>query len=164
MARDLPSVGVTSLLALAYPQRRRNGLVAAVVDARRSEVYWSLFRSDGKALEQLRPPAVATPAGVAAELTGLGEVPLCVGDGACRYGELFAGAGAEVAGPADMWPSPLVIAELGAESLGLGAADGAGAVLSRELPVPLYLRQADVRIGWDQLGGRVGPPTRTSAG
>jgi hypothetical protein len=51
-----------------------------------------------------------------------------------------------------MWPSPLAVAELGMERIG-GEVFEAGA-----LPAPLYLRQADVRIGWDQVDGRVGGP------
>jgi hypothetical protein len=63
-------------------------------------------------------------------------------------------------------PSPLVIAELGAQRLARGHADlasgHAGAVVGDaggtvRGPAPLYLRQADVRIGWDQVDGRVGP-------
>jgi tRNA threonylcarbamoyladenosine biosynthesis protein TsaB len=152
MARELPAVGVTSLEALAHPHRRRPGLVAAIVDARRAEVYWALYRSDGTALEQQEAPAVAAPADVAARLSELGQVPLAIGDGAWRYRAHFSGAGVAVAGPPDLWPSPLVIAELGIRCL--AAAGGPGPHTAP--PAPLYLRQADVRIGWDQVGGRVG--------
>jgi tRNA threonylcarbamoyladenosine biosynthesis protein TsaB len=154
MARGIPSVGVTSLDALAHPHRRRPGLVAAVVDARRAEVYWALYRSDGGSLEQLEAPAVAGPAQVAASLAALGQVPLAVGDGAWRYRDQFEAAGVAMAGPGDMWPSPLVLAEMGA---GLLSGGGPGTHIANQ-PAPLYLRQADVRIGWDQVDGRVGPP------
>ena len=96
----------------------------AVVDARRAEVYWAVYRSDGTALEQQQAPAVAAPADVAAHLGGLGQVPLAVGDGAWRYREQFGGAGVAVAGPPDLWPSPLVIAELGARRLAAGNGPG----------------------------------------
>lgn len=162
-ARGLPAVGVTSLDALAHPHRRRAGLVAAVIDARRSEVYWSIYRSDGRALVQQGEPAVSAPgdaaARVAAAQSTAGEGPaLVVGDGAWRYQDVFAAAGTEVAGPADLWPSPLVIAELGAARLTgrQGAPPGP--------PVPVYLRQADVRIGWEEVGGRVGPAPPARAG
>ena len=42
-ARNIPTAGVTSLEALAHPHRRRAGLVAAVVDARRGEVYSAVY-------------------------------------------------------------------------------------------------------------------------
>jgi tRNA threonylcarbamoyladenosine biosynthesis protein TsaB len=159
IARGLPAVGVSSLEALAHPHRHRRGLVAAIVDARRGEVYWALYRGDGNVLKELRPPAVATPEHVAGELATLSPAPLAVGDGAWRYREPFEAVGAHSAGPADRWPSPAVIAELGAgrlaeDRLAGGRQGGEG---PPELPAPLYLRQADVRIGWDQIGGRVGP-------
>lgn len=164
IARGLPAVGVTSLEALAHPHRRRPGLVAAVVDARRGEVYWALYRSDGTDMGELRPPTLATPEQLASELAGISPAPLAVGDGAWRYREPIESAGAFSGGPLDRWPSPTVIAEIGAARLaGAGPvplADGAQTVRRsgfESLPLPLYLRQADVRIGWEQIGGRVGP-------
>jgi tRNA threonylcarbamoyladenosine biosynthesis protein TsaB len=153
-ARSIRAVGVTSLEALAHPHRRRRGLLAAVVDARRSEVYWALFEGDGQRLKELSSPAVVSPQDAANELANLSV--LAVGDGAVRYREIFEAVGAEVAGPGDMWPSPVAVAELGMERIS-GGACAAGA-----LPAPLYLRQADVRIGWDQVDGRVGGPATSS--
>jgi tRNA threonylcarbamoyladenosine biosynthesis protein TsaB len=164
-ARGLPAVGVSSLEALAHRQRRRPGLLAAVVDARRGEVFWSLYRSDGQDLEQLRNPAVASPEALAGELATVARQHneereatsggtcrvLAVGDGAWRYRDLLAEAGSEVAGPADMWPSADTVAELGWERLA-----EAGAPTGPLLPA--YLRHADVRIGWEQVSGRVGAP------
>jgi tRNA threonylcarbamoyladenosine biosynthesis protein TsaB len=141
-ARDLPAAGVTSLEALAHPHRRGPGLIAAVVDAKRGDVYSAIYTGGG-ALRELRAAGVCAPETLAAELARLSERPLAVGDGAWRYRDLLAG-GAEVAGPADMSPSPLVVAELGAARLSASS-----------FPEPLYIRQADVRIGWEQVGGRV---------
>ena len=177
-ARRLPVVGVSSLEALAHPQRRRAGLVASVVDARRGEVFWSLYRSDGSHLEQLEAPSVASPDALAGELAPLANGPvtltngpvtlangpllptrdapteppvvLAVGDGAWRYRDLLVDAGAEVAGPGEMWPSAIVVAELAWRSL-------SSQKQLEDLPAPVYLRQADVRIGWEEVGGRVGP-------
>jgi tRNA threonylcarbamoyladenosine biosynthesis protein TsaB len=152
-ARHIPAVGVTSLEALAHPHRRRRGPLAAIVDARRGEVYWALFEGDGQRLVELRAPAVALPQDAAHEIADV----LAVGDGAVRYRDIFEAAGSEVAGPGAMWPSPMAVAELGMERIS-GRAFDAGA-----LPAPLYLRQADVRIGWDQVNGRVGSPASSSA-
>lgn len=149
-ALRIPCAGVSSLDALAHRQRRRPGLVAAVVDARRAEVYWSLYEGDGTSIRAVTAPQVAGPAQVAEELAALGRPVLAVGDGAWRYRAELAGAGAEMAGPPEMWPRAEVVAELAVGEL----AEGRGVVGT---PSAVYLRQADVRIGWDQLGGRVGP-------
>ena len=163
-ARGIPAVGVSSLDALAHPQRQRPGLVAAVVDARRGEVFWALYASDGDRLEKLRPPAVADPEALAAEMAALAQTGqraqylspsgpgvLAVGDGAWRYRDQLAQAGAVVAGGAEMWPSPITVAELGWQFL----TDNG---LPADLPAPLYLRHADVRIGWEEVSGRVERP------
>ncbi len=192
-ARGLPAAGVNSLEALAHPYRRRTGLVAPVVDARRGEVYWALYRADGTSVQELRPPAVARPDELAAELrrlddpvlpgptpagptpagptpagptpagpTLIGPAPagpvLAIGDGARRYKEHLVASGADVGDEPEMWPSPLVVAELGVPRLA-SAAGGEGS-----LPEPLYLRQPDVRIGWEEVGGRAGGQPGTSPG
>jgi tRNA threonylcarbamoyladenosine biosynthesis protein TsaB len=157
-ARNIPRAGVTSLEALAHPHRRRPGLVAAVVDARRGEVYSAVYAGGG-ALQERRPARISSPEDLADELAALSERPLAVGDGAWRYRELLTAA-AEVAGPAEASPSPLVVAEIGS------------ARLTGSLPEPVYLRQADVRIGWEEVGGRVtgtappapGPPLPAGSG
>ena len=148
LALSVPVVGVTSLDVLAHPQRRRPGRLAILVDARRGEVYWALYEADGAQLHELRGPAVAPPDAVAAALVGSPVPVLAVGDGAWRYRELISSV-AEVAGPGEMWPSAEVVAEMGAVRLAQGG-------VPERLPRPLYLRQADVRIGWDQVDGRVG--------
>ena len=145
-----------------------------MVDARRGEVFWTLYEgeknngSDGgtvRVLRELRPPAVASPEVVAAELARLsenaGETVLALGDGAWRYRELFQAAGTEVAGLADKWPSPLAVAELGYRRTISENQSHRG---TRTLPEPLYLRQADVRIGWEEVGGRVAGPRSATSG
>jgi tRNA threonylcarbamoyladenosine biosynthesis protein TsaB len=149
-ALGIPCAGVSSLDALAHRHRRRPGLLAAVVDARRAEVYWSLYEADGASVAAVTAPQVAGPGQVADELAALGRPVLAVGDGAWRYRALVAEAGAELAGPTELWPRAEIIAELAVGELAEGRA-GVGT------PAAVYLRQADVRIGWDQLGGRVGP-------
>jgi tRNA threonylcarbamoyladenosine biosynthesis protein TsaB len=149
-ARRLPCAGVTSLDVLAHPHRRQPGLLAAMVDARRGEVFWALYQSDGSAITALMAPAVDVPDEVAAYLSSLEQSVLAVGDGAWRYRGVLAEACVEFGEQAEMWPRVEVVAELGAAQVQAGrAAVGA--------PAPLYLRHADVRIGWDTLGGRVAP-------
>lgn len=147
-ALGTPAASVNSLEALAHPQRFGAGLVAPVVDAKRSEVFWAVYRCDGLGgIAQLRAPAVAGPEDVGRELASLDEPVLLVGDGAWRYRGVLASPKVTCAGAADVWPSVLAVAELGEARL-----EGARATAA-DLPRPLYLRQADVRIGWEQMPG-----------
>lgn len=151
-ARCIPAVGVTSLDVLAHSVRRRAGLVASMVDARRGEVYWALYRADGTKAHELRPPAVATPEALACVLAALDGPVLAVGDGAPRYEDLFTRARATIGTGGERWPSALALAQLAAQQL-------EGPIVPSGHVTPLYLRQADVRIGWDQVGGRANGQT-----
>ena len=74
-----PVVGVSALEATAYRYRYVDGLVLALLEAYRGEVYAGLFRADGYGLrEELRP--VCMPLG--AVLSNLEEPPAVVVGGA----------------------------------------------------------------------------------
>ena len=52
-AMEKPCVGVSTLEAIAYNLRFHKGLVCPVMNARRSQVYTALFRSDGENITRL---------------------------------------------------------------------------------------------------------------
>ncbi|MGH9121662.1 MAG: tRNA (adenosine(37)-N6)-threonylcarbamoyltransferase complex dimerization subunit type 1 TsaB, partial [Acidimicrobiales bacterium] len=131
-ALGVPLVAVRSLDALAHPHRGCGRLVAAVVDARRGQV----FRS----VEGRLAPAAVDPADLAEELGTLGAV-LAVGDGAVRYKDLWP-AGVDVAPASESHPRAAVVAEMGLSGLVAGEAREPAEVQ------PEYLRGPDVRIGW----------------
>ena len=144
-------VGCSSLDILAHPHRTAGRPVAAVVDARRGEVFWALYEPAGDAMVAVTGPEVVAPAVLEEKLAAVAEkfaVPadpgsgpvrvLCTGDGARRY--LVGSDVAEVAGEQYDHPLPAVLAEL---SVGRPAVEAA-------LVTPTYLRGADVRIGWEQ--------------
>ena len=54
---DRPVVGVSTLDATAYRYRYRRGILAAVLDAYRGEVYSASYRSDGESIEPESGPA-----------------------------------------------------------------------------------------------------------
>ncbi|MDP9074065.1 MAG: tRNA (adenosine(37)-N6)-threonylcarbamoyltransferase complex dimerization subunit type 1 TsaB [Actinomycetota bacterium] len=142
-ALRIPMVGLSSLDLLAYPHRRCGRLIASVVDARRGEVFWALYRQVPAGVQRLSDYAVSHPDDVASELLARGEETLAVGDGARRYAELFSQVGhVEVAGPNSAFPSAAVLVEL-AHPLALRE----DFVQPGDL-APLYLRTADVRINW----------------
>lgn len=137
-----PALGVTSTEILAEPYRSARREVVTAVDVRRGEVAWAHYRGGG---EVDGPPQLATPEDLRERLIEIGGAapgPVAVvGDGALRYREqITAGAEGVEVDIAAPYPS--------AEQLALIAhrrfAEGEPA----SPVVPVYLRSADVRIGW----------------
>jgi tRNA threonylcarbamoyladenosine biosynthesis protein TsaB len=91
-SRALEVVPVSSLEALAAGAAASQP-VAAVIDARRGEVFAAVFAPDGS---PLLGPAALAPEALAERLTALPATPLAVGDGAVRFAEELASAGAVV--------------------------------------------------------------------
>jgi tRNA threonylcarbamoyladenosine biosynthesis protein TsaB len=140
-ALGIPVAGASSLELLAFACRHSTCPVAAIVDARRGEVFWEIYQPVPGGVLSTRPPAVATPQALVEGLESAGGPLLAVGDGARRYaGEISALAGlVEIAPEAFDHPSASVLALL---SERLEAVNPTGLV-------PRYLRAPDVRIGWE---------------
>jgi tRNA threonylcarbamoyladenosine biosynthesis protein TsaB len=144
-ALRVPVVGLSSLDLLAYPVRSTRRLIAAVIDARRGEVFAAFYRHVPGGVQRLSDPFVTRAEDVAAELEARDEEALLVGDGALRYAEAFAGLShVEPASIGNAHPSAAALVEL------------AQPKVQREEYVqpwelrPLYLRQADVDPAWDR--------------
>ena len=82
-ASKKPCVGVSTLEALAYNLRFYKGLICPVMNARRSQVYTALFRSDGKNVTRLMPDSAMAISELDAVLADYskGEEVALVGDG-----------------------------------------------------------------------------------
>jgi tRNA threonylcarbamoyladenosine biosynthesis protein TsaB len=144
-ALGVPMVGVSSLDLLAQPMRHARRVVAAMVDARRGEVFWALYRPTPAGMDRVCDYGTDEPATVAAALAALGEDCLAVGDGSRRYASLFDGVSTvEIAGAGHAYPSAERLVEL-AQPLA-----EAGHAVTADRLAPLYLRSADVRINWKQ--------------
>ena len=141
-----PAYAACSLDLLALPYAGQARPVAAIVDARRAEVFWALYLpGEGR----LGEPAVAAPEELATVLAGLGVDVLAVGDGALRYAALLqgsAGAGEAVHPRVEVRPGHPSALDL----VTMAAAAGDADLVAPGLLRPLYLRQADVRIGWTE--------------
>ena len=86
-AHGKPGAGVSTLEALAWKCRVEGPMIAPVIDARRGEVYGSLFHwAEGK-LAVIRAPEVMSPAEWFASLPP-GPIVFC-GDGILRYREFI---------------------------------------------------------------------------
>ncbi|HHY06282.1 MAG TPA: tRNA (adenosine(37)-N6)-threonylcarbamoyltransferase complex dimerization subunit type 1 TsaB [Clostridia bacterium] len=88
----LPLVSIPTLLALAFPQTGYFGLVSAVMNARRNEVYTALFRFSGNDYEQLEPYQAIHPQLWAEKLVAYQETVLLTGDGVSGYKDIWRAA------------------------------------------------------------------------
>ena len=148
-ALRVPMIGLSSLDLLAYPVRYSGKLVAAVVDARRSEVFYALYRHVPGGIQRVTEPAVATPDDLASELMALGEECLAVGDGALRYADILGEVShVELGTTATAYPSARSVVELAHPR-----AIREEFVQPWEIE-PLYLRKADAEVNFETLGGR----------
>ena len=133
-ALEVPTVGVCTLDALARGIGERAGRRPrlAVIDARRGEVFASLYDSDGRRVTE---PAAEPPSRLAGRLRALDERPLAAGSGAVRFRAELAGGGVEI--PEDSDPVHRVSAR---HVCVLGIATAAGDAQGLE---PIYLRSPD---------------------
>ena len=80
-ASDKPCVGVSTLEAIAYNLRFHRGIVCPVMNARRSQVYTAIFRSDGEKLERLTEDLAISIAELDGMLAEYNEETVLAGDG-----------------------------------------------------------------------------------
>jgi tRNA threonylcarbamoyladenosine biosynthesis protein TsaB len=139
----VPIVPCSSLDILAFPHRFAGRTVAAVVDAKRGEVFWSLYSPGGDGMVAIGDARVTSPGRLleaAQEVSASGPL-IATGDGARRYAEMLLSVdGLILDGPEREHPSAASLVELAATR----------AALSPEKVVAEYLRGPDVRIGWEQ--------------
>ena len=84
---NLSIVGVSTLLAHAARVSDYDGLICALLDARKNEVYAGVFRKSGRAIDRVMEDTVGSVANIVARTQALrsGEPCLIVGDGAAVY-------------------------------------------------------------------------------
>ncbi len=142
----VPIVAIPSLDALAFGVRYTRRLIAAVIDARRSEVFTALYRSVPGGVMREGDYQVVPPDHLAAELQAVGEDVLLVGNGAILYRKRFeeVGPGVEFASPALAYPRAPSLVELAVPRFLREETDRLFDV------VPMYLRKSDAEIAWDQ--------------
>jgi tRNA threonylcarbamoyladenosine biosynthesis protein TsaB len=139
MALELPVAPVPTLDALAARLPFADAPVCPILDARKGEVYLSLYRWRGNGMAREWDYLALTPEAAAAWL----EPPvILLGDGveACRPWLDRLGAGAQVAPAAQRLPSAGAVAGLGLAML------AAGGGVSAEALAPLYLRPSEAEL------------------
>ncbi len=141
LALRIPMIGISSLDLLAFPVRHTDRVVVPVIDARKGEVFWAMYRQVPGGVQQVNPPTVGPVDDLVADLLARSQDTLCVGDGADRYrDDILEGFHCEISSP--VHPSPGALVQL------------AHARALREEWVrpdeiePLYLRAPDAQINW----------------
>ena len=144
-ALRVPMIGLSSLDLLAFPVRHTDRLIAAVIDARKGEVFSALYRQVPGGVQRLSPYCISTPRDLASELIARSEDCLVVGDGGIRYREVLESAGhVDVGEMGFAYPSAAALVELAHPR-----------AIREEFVQPwelelLYLRRSDAEINWDQ--------------
>jgi tRNA threonylcarbamoyladenosine biosynthesis protein TsaB len=143
--QHLPIVGMASLDILGFAVHTSRRLIAAVLDARRGEVFVGFYRSVPGGVVREGSYEVVPPHALAAELEARAEDVLLVGDGAILYRDVLEQPGTRAAfAPAALahpWASALV--EVAVPRFIREETDRLTDV------VPLYLRKTDAEIAWD---------------
>ena len=137
-------VGVSSLEVLAHQTSTEFDVIAAVIDARRGEVFWSLHRSDDR--EQVSSARAGSPEECLASITARGQSVCLVGTGVTRYRQVF-DDGLRLAVPDFTFaPEPAYVPT--ATTLAAIANSRLVDSVSVDELVPMYLRAPDAEINW----------------
>jgi len=146
-ALRLPMIGISSLDLLAFPCRHADRVVVPVIDARKGEVFYAMYRQVPGGVQQVVAPSVGPVEELVADLLARSEDVLCVGDGARRYGEeILDGFHCEIGGDERPSAGPLV-------QLAHARALREEWVNPREVE-PIYLRAPDAQINWSSRTSR----------
>lgn len=150
-AHGLPCTGVAGPDAVAHRVRHTDRRIAVALDARRKEVYLATYAPGTEAATRTSELAVGTPEEAARALLADERPLLLVGDGA---GAVLTQLEALASDPVDVVVGGSDTAQPTAGDLALVALGrvAAGDVGGTEVLRPLYLREADARIGWEERG------------
>jgi tRNA threonylcarbamoyladenosine biosynthesis protein TsaB len=147
MALRIPMIGISSLDLLAFPSRHTDRLLVPVIDARKGQVFFAMYRQVPGGVQQVSPPTVGSVEELVADLLARSQEALLVGDGALRYSdEILDGFKAEIGGDAHPSAAPLV-------QLAHARALREEWVSPREIE-PVYLRLPDAQINWATRAAR----------
>jgi tRNA threonylcarbamoyladenosine biosynthesis protein TsaB len=143
-ALRVPVIPIASVDLLAFPLRYADRPIAAVVDARRGEVYRAFYRQVPGGIQRTDGPSLGSVDDLIGELLATREEVVCVGDGALRYRDRISSEVRRV-DFAEQWlahPSAAPLVQLAhAKALREDWVQPSGVE-------PLYLRKPDAEINW----------------
>ncbi|MFQ5950309.1 MAG: tRNA threonylcarbamoyladenosine biosynthesis protein TsaB, partial [Nitrospiria bacterium] len=157
---ETPLVLVPTMEAMAAPFPFSRGVIAPVLDARRGEIYWSLFDNRDGVLNRLLPDGVAPPEEALAEigrlLNEIGDAVskevLFVGEGGIPYRkQIVEGMSGKARFPTRtlQFPSAANVAERGLQRLARGE------TTPPDQAIPLYLRASQAELKWKAGRGKI---------
>jgi tRNA threonylcarbamoyladenosine biosynthesis protein TsaB len=147
LALRVPMIGISSLDLLAFPCRHTDRVVVPVIDARKNEAFWAMYRPVPGGVQQVMSPTVGPVDDLVADLLARSQDVLCVGDGAERFREqILDGYRCEIAPPVHPPVSALV-------QLAHARALREDWVRPDAIE-PVYLRAPDAQINWSIREGR----------
>lgn len=142
-ALRVPMIGISSLDLLAFPLRYADRTIAAVIDARKGEVFYAFYRPVPGGVQRVTEPRVGKVDELVADLLARDQNAICVGDGALRYrDEIDGGKRCEFAEQFLSQPSAAPLVQL-AHAKALRE----DWVNPRDIQ-PVYLRAPDAQINW----------------
>ena len=142
----VPILGLSSLDTLAFGVRYTQKGIVAVIDGRRGEVFWSVYRPVPGGVLRVSEPVVSRPDHLIAELATAPKEVLAVGNGAILYRDALQEIGphVEFASATVAHPDAAALAELALPRFVRQEHDRLTDI------VPTYLRKSDAEIAWDQ--------------
>lgn len=84
-ALRIPMIGMSSLDLLAFPLRHSVRTIAAVIDARKGELFYAFYKPVPGGVQRVLEPCCGGVDDLVADIMARGDDVLCVGDGALRY-------------------------------------------------------------------------------
>ncbi len=149
-ALSLPIVGMASLDLLAYEVRYSPKTICAMLDARRGEVYYAMYRTSPGGIQRMSDYSLAKPEQLALGIAARSDDVLLVGNGALLYRGIFAeaDAGTEIGTVGDASPNAVALVELAAARMRRRDFDPLTGLN------PMYLRRSARPIEWDRMRGR----------
>lgn len=82
---DLPIIGISSLDVLAATTSPTESVIVSVIDARRSEIYWAMYRRIDDELRQVLAPCVGSVSDFVISVLERAQSAYFIGNGALRY-------------------------------------------------------------------------------
>ncbi|HVE76572.1 MAG TPA: tRNA (adenosine(37)-N6)-threonylcarbamoyltransferase complex dimerization subunit type 1 TsaB [Actinomycetota bacterium] len=144
-ALGAPIVGVPSLDLLAYDVRYSERLICPVIDAKRSEVFYALYRQVPGGVTRITDYQVGVPTRVVGEVEGRGLDVLFVGNGALLYRSTLEDVERSDFGAlANAFPRATSLVELALPRFFREDFDRLYEV------EPLYMRRSDAEINWER--------------